>query len=201
MDEMSDTIVVKRLTRSLRYRHTYVQAFESFLQPEPHHEVAGLLSVLIGAEESAAVLLSRYLRGLGVSELDLRPVKKLLDHASSRKDVRSRLCFVRYGLNRAVSWYKEQLVDRQMTADPDLKRLLFELGEREASALWRTQMVMDRLGIRDKPVPKVPSRAARDGQVETEYGRSGELDRRRRAVWTGAGRSAGHQRHDGRPGE
>lgn len=193
MDEMSDTIVVKRLMRNLRYRHTYVKAFESFLQPEPHHEVAGLLSVLIGAQESAAVLLSGYLHSVGVGVPDLRPVKKLLDHASVRKDVRSRLCFVHYGLNRAASWYKVQLVDRQMTADPDLKRLLFDLGEREAAALWRTEMVMARLGIHDKPAPEVPVRVVRGKTVDTEYSRPGEIDRSSRPIWSRAGRSAGRR--------
>jgi hypothetical protein len=200
MDEMADTLVVKRLMRNLRYRYTYVKAFESFLQPEPHHEVAKLLKVLIGAQESAAVLLSGYLRSLGLGVPDLRPVKKLLDHASLRKGMRSRLLFICYGLNRAASWYREQLVDRQMTADPDLKRLLFDLGEREASALWRTQMVMARLGIHDKPAPEVLSRVARGGAVDTEYSRSGEIERSKRPVWDGVGRSSGRQRHDGKPG-
>ena len=179
MDELSDTIVVKRLMRNLRYRQTYVKAFGSFLQPEPHHEVARLLNVLISAQESAAVLLDGYLRSLGAGVPDLRPVKKLLDHASSRKDMRSRLCFVHYGLNRAASWYKQQLLDRQMTADPDLKRLLFELGEREASSLWRTEMVMGRLGIRHEPALEVRSRVARATPMNTEYRRSGERDGRR----------------------
>ena len=200
MDEMADTIVVKRLMRSLRYRQTYVRAFESFLEPEPHHEVARLLTVLIGAQESAAVLLAGYLRSLGAGVPDPRPVKKLLDHASSRKDVRSRLCFVHYGLNRAASWYRQQLVDRQMTADPELKRLLFELGEREASGLWRTEMVMGQLGIRHEPAPEVPSRVAGAAPVNTAYRRSGQMDRSPGPVWSEAGRSAGRQRPGEKPG-
>lgn len=142
MGEMLDSIVVKRLVRNLRYRQTYVEVFQSFLEPAPSPEVARLMHALIRAQQSAIVLLSGHLQELGVPAQDLPLVQKLLGHAASRDGVRSRLHFVHYGLTRAASWYREQLMDRKMIADPELKRLLFELGEGEAACLWRTEAVM-----------------------------------------------------------
>ena len=185
MDEMPDSIVVKRLVRNLQYRQTYIRAFGLFLEPEPHPEVVRLLHVLIGAQESAVVQLSRHLQDMGVEAESLPLVQKLLDHASSRKDVRSRMRFIHYGLTKAVSWYKQQLVDREMTADPDLKQLLFELGEKEAAGLWRTQMTMDRLGIRDKPAKKAPSGVSRTEPVHREHWRSSQMDHTRRPARSG----------------
>jgi hypothetical protein len=46
-----------------------------------------------------------------------------------------------------VAWYKTQLTDRQMTADPELRALLLELGEIDAAKLWRTEAVMNMLRI------------------------------------------------------
>lgn len=183
MVEMQVTIVVKRLVRSLRYRQTYAGVYELFLRPEPHPEVLELLQRLIGAQQTAAVLVTGYLRGLDVCVTDLPRVQRLLDRASSRKGVRSRMRFVHYGLIRSVSWYREQLVDRQMIADPDLKQLLFELGEMEASSLWRTQMVMARLGIRDGPAPEDPSGVRRTRPGRAVYRASEEMNRAWRPPW------------------
>ena len=147
MDEMPASIVVKRLVRNLRYRQTYVKVYESFLQPEPHPELARLLCALIQVQQSAVALLSGYLQDLGVPAKDLPPVQKLVGHARSRNGVQSRLRFVHYGLTRAVSWYREQLMDQQMISEPRLKQLLFELGEGEAASLWRTEIAMAVLGV------------------------------------------------------
>jgi hypothetical protein len=185
MAEVADTIVVKRLVRNLRYKLTYIMVFESFLLPEPHPAVTGLLRALISAEQTAIVPLARYLKGLGVATQDLTPNRRLLDHTSDRNDVRSRLRFIHYGLSKAVSWYKTQLMDKQMTADPELKKLLFELGEREAASLWRTEAVMVMLRIRRDSVPKDPRRPSR---TETEQEDSRHLplmDTLGRPAWTG----------------
>ena len=150
MDAMSDPIVVKRLVRNLRYRQTYVKVYESFLQPEPHPELARLLRVLIRSQQSAVLLLSGFLKELGAPAQDLPPVHKLLEHARSRDGVRSRLDFIHCGLTRAVSWYREQLMDQRMISEPGLKQLLFELGEGEAASLWRTEIAMAVLGVHPK---------------------------------------------------
>lgn len=154
MTAVADSIVVKRLVRNLRYKLTYIKVFESFLQPEPHPAVVRLLHTLVSAQQTAVVPLSGYLQSLGVATQGLPLNQRLLDHASGRNDVRSRLRFVHYGLSKAVSWYKMQLMDRQMTADLELKQLLFELGEREAAGLWHTEAVMAMLRIPLEPEPK-----------------------------------------------
>ena len=150
MAEIADAIAAKRLVRNLRYRLTYTKVYESFLEPEPHPEVVKLLHALIDAQRSAITALSGYLPNLGVAAQDLPLVQRLLDHAACRTDVRSRLHFARYGLTKAVSWYKEQLVDRQMTGDPELSQILLQLGELEAASLWRTRATMTMLGIREE---------------------------------------------------
>jgi len=38
-----------------------------------------------------------------------------------------------------------------MTADPDLKNLLFQLGESDAAQMWRTEATMAMIGITAKP--------------------------------------------------
>jgi hypothetical protein len=154
MAEVADSIVVKRLVRNLQYKLTYIRVFESFLHPEPHPAVVRLLNVLMSAQQTAIVPLSGYLQGLGVATQGLTLNQRLLDHASGRNDLRSRLRFIQYGLSKAVSWYRTQLMDRQMTADPQLKQLLFELGESEAAGLWRTEAVMAMLRISLKPEPE-----------------------------------------------
>ena len=150
MDGMPESIVVKRLVRNLRYRLTYVRVYELFLRPERDPELASLLRALIRVQQSAVVLLSGYLQDLGAPAQDLPPVQKLWGHARSRNSVRSRLHFVHYGLTRAVSWYREQLLDQQMISEPGLRQLLFELGEGEATSLWRTEITMAMLGVRRK---------------------------------------------------
>jgi hypothetical protein len=76
--------------------------------------------------------------------------QKLMKHAFARTDVRSRLRFIYDGLQRATGWYKTQLLDRQMTNDPDLVTLLLELGEIDAAKLWQTDAVMSILRIPTK---------------------------------------------------
>jgi hypothetical protein len=101
----------------------------------------------MGAQQAAALSLSSYLQGLDVETQDLPLCQDLMDHAAQRFGVRARLHFIYYGLDRAASWYKTQLVDRQMTADPELRNLLLDLGEREAASLWYTEAVMVLLRI------------------------------------------------------
>jgi hypothetical protein len=144
---MSESIVATRMARNLRYKLTYVKIFESYLESTTNQEVSYLLQDLIQAQHAAIAPLSSYLRRLEVNLQDLPLDDKLADHAESRKDLRSRLRFIYDGLERATSWYRMQLVDRQMTQDAELKGLLFELGEIDAAKLWRVQAVMDILKI------------------------------------------------------
>jgi hypothetical protein len=144
---MSESIVELRLVRNLRYKLTYIKIFESYMEPDPGPSVVELLNSLTQAQQSAIAPLSSYLRRQGANIQDTELDEKLLDHAASRDNVRSRLRFIYDGLTRAVSWYKMQLVDRQMTADPELKALLFDLGESDAAQLWRTEATMAMLSI------------------------------------------------------
>ena len=147
---MAESIVTLRLVRNLRYKLTYIKIFESFMQPDPGRNVVELLNSLIQAQQSAIAPLSSYLRRLDVNVQDAELDEKLMDHAASRDHVKSRLRFIYEGLTRATSWYKMQLVDRQMTADPELKALLLDLGEIDAAQLWRTEATMALLGISTK---------------------------------------------------
>ena len=144
---MTESIVVIRLTRNLRYKLTYIRIFEDYMEPNPGPEVVELLKSLIQAQQSAIAPLSSYLRRMDVNVQDLELVDKLLGHASGRTNIKARLRFIYDGLSRAVSWYKTQLMDRQMTADPELWDLLIELGESDAAKLWRTEAVMGILKI------------------------------------------------------
>jgi hypothetical protein len=144
---MTESIVVVRLTRNLRYKLTYVKIFETYLESEPGAEIVDLLKSLIQAQQAAVSPLSRYLRHLDVQTQDLELDQKLMGHAFSRDNIRTRMRFIYDGLSRAVSWYKTQLLDRQMTADPEVKELLIELGEIDAAKLWRTEAVMGMLRI------------------------------------------------------
>ncbi|MGD8905198.1 MAG: hypothetical protein PVI67_16680 [Anaerolineae bacterium] len=172
MAEIADTIVAKRLVRNLRYRLTYTKVFESFLESEAHPEVLKLLQALIDAQSSAIEALSGYLPNLGVAAQDLPFVKKLLDHAANQADMRSRLRFARYGLAKAVSWYKEQLMDRKMTADPELREILLQLGELEAASLWRIRATMTMLGIRDETERQKSTLASHSEPARARRGRS-----------------------------
>jgi hypothetical protein len=185
MAETADSIVVKRLVRNLRYKLTYIKVFESFLQPEPYPAVVRLLQTLVSAQQTAVVPLSGYLQGLGVVTQGLPLDQRLLDHASSRNDVKSRLQFVHYGLRRAVSWYKAQWMDRQMTADPEPRRLLLDLGENEAASLWRTEAIMVMLRIRQEGVPEDTSRPSLAEPDQGDVRRSRPMGTSRRPAWGG----------------
>lgn len=144
---MTDSIIAIRLTRNLRYKLTYLKIFETYLESNPGSEVSALLRDLIQAQQSAIGPLSRYLRHLEVPVQDLELDQKLLSHAFSRADLRSRMRFIHDGLRRATAWYRTQLVDRQMVADPELEALLFELGEIDAAKLWQTEARMSMMRI------------------------------------------------------
>jgi hypothetical protein len=144
---MTESIVVVRLTRNLRYKLTYIRIFESYLEAQLGPDVSELLKELIQAQQTAVAPVSRYLRHRDVQVQELELDQRLMSHASDRNDVRSRLRFIYDGLKRACSWYRTQLVDRQMTADPEVKALLLELGEIDAAKLWRTEAVMSMLRI------------------------------------------------------
>jgi hypothetical protein len=151
MQEMTDSIAVKRLVRNLRYRLTYVRILEAFLDPTPGPEVVQLLESLMEAQQSVAIALTSYLSSLDVDVQNLSPYQRLLEHAANRHGIGSRLRFIHYGLGKAVSWYRMQLTDKQMTVDPELQRLLFELGQIEAAKLWRVEAVMTMLRMPLEP--------------------------------------------------
>jgi hypothetical protein len=151
---MTDSIVVVRLVRNLRYKVTYIKIFESYLEPDPGPDVVELLQSLIQAQQTAIAPLSSYLRRLDVNVQEIELDEKLLGHAAGRDNLKSKLRFIYEGLSRAASWYKMQLVDRQMTADPQLRQLFFELGESDAAQLWRTEATMGMLGVPTKAKEK-----------------------------------------------
>jgi hypothetical protein len=165
---MTDSIVVVRLTRNLRYKLTYIKIFETYLEAEPGPEVMELLKALIQAQQSAIAPLSRYLRRLDVNIQDMELDDKLLGHALSRDNVKSQLRFVYDGLRRATSWYKTQLMDRQMAEDSELRALLLELGEIDAAKLWLTEAVMSMLRIspqvKEKEYDEPPARTEPDSE-------------------------------------
>jgi len=144
---MPESIVVIRLSRNLRYKLTYIKILENYLESERQTMVTELLRSLLQAYQIAIGPLASYLRRMDVATQELELDEKLLDHAASRGDTESRLRFIHDGLTRAASWYKTQLADRQMIADPELRQLLIELGEIDAAKLWRTEAVMAALKI------------------------------------------------------
>ena len=144
---MTESIIVVRLTRNLRYKLTYVKIFETFLESEPGPEISDLLHALMEAQQSAIAPLSRYLRRLDVQTQDLDLDQKLLKHASERDSVKAKMRFICDGLKRAVAWYRTQLMDKQMASDAELRNLLLELGEIDAAKLWRTEATMSMLRI------------------------------------------------------
>lgn len=190
---MTDSIVVKRLVRNLRYKLTYIKVFESFLKPAPPPAMVRLLNSLVEAQQAAALSLSTYLQGMGVDTQDLALYEDLMDHAAQRYGVRARLHFIYYGLDRAVSWYKTQLVDGQMTADPELRKLLLDLGEREAASLWRAEAVMVLLRIGLNSEAKDRRRPSRMEPDQEEGWRSRLMETDRRPDWSGQ-RSASRSR-------
>ncbi len=166
---MPESIVVIRLSRNLRYKLTYIKIFETYLESERQTMVTELLRSLLQAYQIAIGPLASYLRRMDVATQELELDEKLLDHAASRGDTESQLRFIHDGLSRAASWYKTQLADRQMTADPELRQLLVELGEIDAAKLWRTEAVMAALKIPlalkepEYTEPAAPSPGSRPG--------------------------------------
>ena len=77
MEELADSIVVKRLVRYLQYKRTYIRVFESFLEPELHPAVVDLLHALVSAQQAAVGPLSGYLRDLGFAT-QARPLNQSL---------------------------------------------------------------------------------------------------------------------------
>jgi hypothetical protein len=185
MDEMADSIVVKRLVRNLQYRQTYLSVFEALRAPGFHPLVVKLLSLLIETQQTAIVTLSSYLRGLSIETEDLLLYQRLMEQAAQRRGTSSQLRFIHYGLSKAVSWYRMQLVDRQMTADPELRSLLLELGGNDAACLWRTEAVMIMLRMRPEPVPKAPRGPSRAEPDQEEGWRSRLMGTSRRPAWSG----------------
>ena len=167
---MTESIVIVRLTRNLRYKLTYVKIFELFLESDPDPVISDLLHALIEAQNSAIAPLSRYLRRQDVQAQSMELDQKLLNHAAERENVKAQMRFICDGLKRAVSWYRTQLMDKQMVSDPELRDLLLELGEADAAKLWRTEATMAMLRIpttvkeKDWQEPQ-PSRP----QQETEW--------------------------------
>ncbi len=161
---MTESIVIVRLTRNLRYKLTYVKIFESFLESQPDPPVSELLRALIQAQQTAITPLSRYLRRENVNIQELELDQKLLKHAAERENVKAQMRFISDGLNRAVAWYRTQLLDKQMVTDPELRDLLLELGEIDAGKLWRAEATMAMLRI---PV-NVKEKTWKDQQRDTQ---------------------------------
>jgi hypothetical protein len=182
---MTESIVAIRMSRNLRYKLTYVEIFKNYMEPDPGPQVIELLQSLIQAQQAAIAPLSRYLRRLDVNTQELGLNEKLLAHASARQDVKSRLRFIYDGLSRAVSWYKMQLLDRQMTSDPDLRQLLFELGETDAAQLWRTETTMAMLKIPVKLREKEWDEQSRPAPEEEEGWRPRLVEDVSRPSWSG----------------
>ena len=192
---MPESIVVIRLSRNLRYKLTYIKIFEDYLESERQTVVAELLRSLLQAYQTAIGPLASYLRRLDVAAQELELDEKLLEHASSRGDTESKLRFIHDGLSRAASWYKMQLADRQMAADPELRQLLVDLGEIDAAKLWRTEAVMATLKIPlslkepdyaepGSPPSRSEARDLREPAKSTEW-RPRLMDDVRRPNWSG----------------
>ncbi len=184
----SDSIVTKRLVRNLRYKLTYIKIFEGYIETNPGPEVVALLGSLIEAQQSAIASLSSYLRSLDVNTQDLDLNERLLDQASERENLQARLRFIHDGLTRAASWYKTQLMDKQMTADPELRELLLELGEIEAAKLWQTEAVMGGLRVALKPEEKDWEAAPQPDPKQDEAWRPNLVEDVGRPAWSGGQR-------------
>jgi hypothetical protein len=181
------------MSRNLRYKLTYIEIFKRYMEPDPGPQVRELLQSLIQAQQSAVAPLSGYLRRLDVKTQELGLNEKLLAHASSRQDVKSRLRFIYDGMNRAVAWYRMQLVDRQMTSDPELRELLFQLGETDAAQLWRTEATMAMLKIPVKFKEKDWSEQPRQVPESEDTWRPRLVEDVARPSWSGK-RSSGWSR-------
>jgi hypothetical protein len=183
---MSESIVGLRLTRNLKYKLTYVRIFETFLESAPVPELTELLQALIQIQQTAIASLASYLRRLEVSTQDLELTDKLIDQAAERKDLKSQLRFIYDGQDRAVAWYRTQLADRQMTNDPELRKLLIELGEMEAAKLWRTEAVMGFLRVPVKLKEKEREPDLPPEPTQTEAWRPRLMDDVGRPNWAGS---------------
>jgi hypothetical protein len=96
------------------------------------------------------------------------------------------LRFICDGLRRATSWYRTQLTDRQMTADPELRQLLVELGEIDSAKLWRTEATMGILRIPTATKEKEWDDHSRPVEpAPEEEWRSRLAEDVRRPAWTG----------------
>jgi hypothetical protein len=184
---MTESIAALRLTRNLRYKLTYVKLFETYLESAQAPELIELLHSLIQGQQAAVSALATYLRRLGLPTQDLELNDKLLDQASGRTDMKAQLRFVYDGLQRAAEWYLTQLADKQMTQDPELRRLLVELGEMEAAKLWRTEAIMAILRIPAKTVKeKEPEAEVIPEPTDLDSWRPRLVDDYARPSWTGA---------------
>lgn len=184
---MTESIAVVRLGRNLRYKLTYVKIFESYLEAGPSPEIVGLLQELIQAQHAAIASLASYLRRLDVKTQDLELAEKLMDEFDERKDAKSRLRFIYAGLERAAAWYQMQLADRQMTAEPEVRDLLFELGEIEAAKMWRTAAVMGMLKIPFKTKEKEYEPPPPEEPIREEVWRPRLAEDVGRPTWTRQG--------------
>lgn len=187
---MTESIIVVRLTRNLRYKLTYIHIFEKYLEAGPGPEVTELLKELIQAQQAAIAPVSRYLRRHDIQVQDLELDDRLMAHAFGRDDVRAQLRFIYDGLRRAVSWYKTQLVDKQMAVDADVVSLLFELGEIDAAKLWRTEALMGMLRVPTSSKQREWEEQPRAQQTEEQEWRPRLVEDVGRPAWRGGGKSS-----------
>ena len=198
---MTESIVTVRLTRNLRYKLTYIKIFEMYIESEREAAVTDLLRSLLHAYEEAIAPLAAYLRRLDVATQELELDEKLMAHAAGRHDAESKLRFIHDGLRRASTWYRTQVMDRQMTSDPELRQLLLELGEIDAAKLWYTETIMS--------VLKIPLRLKEQDYTEPtqaeppsrgEEWRPRLMDDLRRPSWSGSSNPPQDRGHgSGRP--
>jgi hypothetical protein len=183
---MAESIVVVRLTRNLRYKLTYIKIFETYLEDDPGEEVVELLESLIEAQQTAVAPVSRYLRRGDTEVQEIELDERLMNHALGRDKLESRLRFIHGGLRRATMWYKTQLMDRQMTSDPELQALLFELGEIDAAKLWLTEAVMAMLRIPTEAKEKDWDNQQRVTPDAEDNWKPRLVDDMRRPAWKGS---------------
>jgi len=182
---MTESIAVVRLTRNLRYKLTYIRIFESFLESAQAVEMTELLRELIEVQHEAIAMLSSYLRRLDVTVQDEELNEKLMTQAANRGDPKAQLRFIYDGLQRAAAWYRMQLVDRQMSSDAELRRVLVVLGEMDAAKLWRTEAVMDMLRIPLKQRETEPESPVIPEPTREEPWRPRLMDDLGRPAWSG----------------
>lgn len=182
---MSESLIVKRLRRNLRYRRTYVQVYEEYLQSERNTRLQELLRGLVESQQAACAELEQNLRRLNGSSNGLAPYNQLLADAAKRTDARSRLLFIQSGLKRSVNWYLTQLMDKRVSSEPDVRQLLIDLGENESAQLWRTEALLHLLRV---PVDVEVSQDAESSRFESQQDedwRSALAEDVRRPSWGG----------------